>query len=180
MLPVNRAIAFANRSSTERRRSTSRRRARSAEMLRSRTGSKTGSSSRGMRANAVRGESAQLVANPRNHGLPVTRLWLAKQTHRWIPRRILAINHPSPVARHGEQGPHRHPERARQMGGKAVDGDHEIECAHDGGGFLDRIAAADPAGIARPFRKRLPALQGMQLDARDSKQGLEKPEWNRA
>src|SRR2546421_8876510 len=72
-------------------------------------------------------EAAQRRGHARDYVAPFTTTRLPEQTHRRIPRAVLAIFEPAPIAWRWQQQPHRFPERADEMRRSRVDADHQVE-----------------------------------------------------
>ena len=74
----------------------------------------------------------QRFDNVLNDSLPIARLGLSEKFHRWIPRAVIAVSHPAPLASERQQQPDRLAERSGQMRHGCVDADHQIELINDG------------------------------------------------
>src|SRR3982751_862593 len=71
--------------------------------------------------------SCERCADARDDIIPVAAAALTEEPHRRIPRRIVALLHPAPVARRRQQRPDRHAERAGEGRSHRIDRDHNIK-----------------------------------------------------
>jgi hypothetical protein len=70
------------------------------------------------------------IHNAPDNVTPTAGRFLPEQAHRWVPRRILSFQHPSPIGHCGQQNPNGFAHSSGKMRCCGVDGDHEIEIGH--------------------------------------------------
>ena len=80
--------------------------------------------------------------------LPIAGAGLSKKPHRWIPRRIVAVEHPSPIRHMRQQNPRRFSHRAGEMRDRRIDGDDQIQITDERGTIVEI------AQVIRPIRQR--------------------------
>ena len=141
-------------------------------------------------AGACRGESFQLDSHAGEDFAPIAGPRLAKQPHGRIPRAVIALQQPAPVGHQRQRHPHRHAQRAGQVGHGRVGGDDQIQVLHHrrgidkrSAGFVQRRAQIDQLqllGQGRQLLVAVPLLQAEQPHAGQLGQGRELGQRNRA
>src|SRR5687767_2550869 len=114
----------------------------------------------------------------RNQPIPITFTLLPKQAHRWIPRTVFTISHPTPVGVERQQRPRLLTECAGKMRRHRVNRDDEIERAHHPRIVERVVATGNNSERSVPTRTMRVALQNVPLNTRNIHEQLNSLEWD--
>src|SRR6266699_2641506 len=116
----------------------------------------------------------QSRGDSRDDLVPTPRPLLSENSHRRIPRRVFALEHPEPFGFEAIQVPHGLPQRARQMHHGGIDTDDQIQLINERRGFKKIPAFVHPVENSQACFRDLARLRTLlkvdEVDPRDAEQ----------